>query len=251
MKKPVSSQKPRTGTWSIHYPGINQTVPAGSLTVQVNDGVDNNQYLATVYNDVDPMPPYGGTPMSYNSSTGYYEATFTVSAPPSDKDVVVYVVDETKEYQNNPFKVAGSGSSASDSQCDLAAAALAEVFQEGRPAPVSVSAEFGAPPKPGGGLRVEGATLVYSGAPGFERCWCSQPIDLRSDGPDPALWMLERTDARTWQLRLRRGAIDLVVYRHTAVMEKDGSLPARLHVEGDGNGAGVEWPLTVTISPAP
>jgi len=62
--------------------------------------------------------------------------------------------------------------------------------------------------------------------------------------------MLERTDARTWLLRLRRGGFDLVVYRHTSAVEKDGSLPVRLHVEGDENGTSAEWPLTVTISPA-
>jgi hypothetical protein len=156
--------------------------------------------------------------------------------------------------QNQPFRAvhpgSTTGSSGSGSQSILAAAALAEVFQEGRPAPVSVSAEFGAPPELGG-PRVEAAVLVYSGAPGFERCWFSQPIDLRSVGTDPALWVLERSDARTWLLRLRRGGLDLVVYRHTSAAERDCVWPVQLGFESDGAGEGVDWPATVTLSPAP
>ena len=63
--------------------------------------------------------------------------------------------------------------------------------------------------------------------------------------------MLERTDARTWHLRLRRGDFDLVVYRHTAVVDKDGSLPVRLQVEKIGHGHSADWPAAVTLSPAP
>jgi hypothetical protein len=198
------------------------------------------------------------TPLTENQNTGIWSGsvnvgTFTDTAP-GVANRTVSVSATGGPTHNQPFRAvhpgSGSGSSGSGSHSILAVAALAEVFQEGRPAPVSVSAEFGAPPELGG-PRFEAATLVYSGAPGFERCWFSQPIDYRSDGTDVALWMLERTDARTWLLRLRRGGFDLVAYRHISVVEKDGSLPVRLHVEGDGNGAGAEWPQTVTISPAP
>jgi hypothetical protein len=261
MTTPISSHKPRSSYgWDISVPVYGTPAPLSpghTITVTVtDDGSGNTGYIAAVYDPSGPtpaaiVPPC--TPLATSDGGDTYTAQIPVTIPPNDQTVIVYP-------QPNPIgpvsqavtiQSGSSGSSGSDSgDPSLAAAARAAVFQPGRPVPVSLSAEFGAPPELGG-PRVEAAILVYSGAPGFERCWFSQPIDLRSAGADPALWMLERTDARTWLLRLRRGGFDLVVYRHTSAAEKDGSLPVRLHVEAGGNGADAEWPQTVTISPAP
>jgi hypothetical protein len=246
--------------WDISVPvyGTPAHLNLGNtITVTVEDDSSGNTgYIAAIYDPSGPtpaatVPPC--TPLATSDGGDTYTAQIPVTIPPNDQMVIVYP-------QPNPLgpvsqavtiQSGSSGSSGSNSgDPSLAAAARAAVFQPGRPVPAALSAKFGAPPKPGG-PRVEAATLVYSGASGFERCWFSQPVELRSDGADPALWMLERTDARTWLLRLRRAGLDLVVYRHTSAAERDFAWPVQLGFESDGAGEGVDWPATVTLSPAP
>ncbi len=221
----------------------------GSVAVSVDGNVDCGGFTATISGSgvATSAVLAQASDTVWSGSLGV--GVFTDTAPGVGNRTVT-VTTGTGASQSLSFRAVHPAScSGSTSDDESAMAALGASLQEGRPAPVAVTAEFGAPHK-GGGARVEAATLVYSGAPGFERCWLSQPIDQCSDGVDAALWMLERPDARTWLLRLRRGGFDLVVYSHTSAAERDGSLPVRLHVERDGNGV-TEWPLTVTISPAP
>ena len=173
--------------------------------------------------------------------------------PCTGKTVIFYNDDDENDYHHTTFSVTGGVcGSGSGSHSDAAQGfmALKSVVQQGKPVPAAMSAQFGDPPQ-SDGPRVEAAVLVYSGAPGFERCWFSQPVDRLSDAADPALWVLERADAVTWLLRLRRGDRCLVLYRHTAVVETDAAWPVQLGFESDGTGESVDWPAVVTLSPAP
>jgi hypothetical protein len=261
MSTPTPCDKPTsTKGWQIYspFPG-GPPLPLnddGTVNVGVDDkNVGNSGYRGAVYNDGDSVPQFADC-TELDEPPGdstIWSGKLAAYAPPCDhKNVIFYNDDDETDSKATSFSLTGvlCGSGSYSDAAGQGAAALKAVVQSGKPVPASLSAQFGASPKPGG-PRVEAALLVYSGAPGFERCWFSQPIDHRSDGAHVALWMLERTDARTWLLRLRRGGFDLVVYRHTAAVEKDGSLPVLLLVEGDGNDAGAEWPQTVTISPAP
>jgi len=253
MSTSGTPKAPKATNWSIQNPSFNEAVPlypGDTLTVVVDDAGDNNiGYVAAVYNATDPDPPYANCTALASTDGGFtYHGDFILGAG-TQKKVIAYVMN-TQDSQINPFTIqSGSGSGI------LAAAAAtrpAALSKTNKPVPVALSLQLDAP--------VEGAesdpdplnrptTLLYSGSPGPECCWLSQPVDSCSDRADAAFWMLTTSDARTWILLLRRGKADVVVYRFTTSGEQSGSFPLQLYLAVGGEGR--NWPRTVTLSPAP
>jgi hypothetical protein len=93
--------------------------------------------------------------------------------------------------------------------------------------------------------------LVHSKDAKFVCCWLSQPINMGSDDGKPGVWMLEKTDASTWTLSLRRGSAVVVTYSLRTKTEKDCSFPIKLKLVGKGGKECKKWPKTVTVTPAP
>jgi hypothetical protein len=97
----------------------------------------------------------------------------------------------------------------------------------------------------------EPTLLIHANDIRFPCSWFSRPIDFCS-GDDPAgIWMLEKADARTWKLILRRKEHIVVHYELTTKTEKDCSFPLKLRRSGTGGNECKKWPMTVRIEPAP
>jgi hypothetical protein len=91
--------------------------------------------------------------------------------------------------------------------------------------------------------------LIHPSGADFSCCWMSQPINYCKGGV-PGLWMLEKTDPRTWTLSLRRGSDIAVTYSLTTKKEKDCTFPINLKFIS-GTDECKKWPKTVTIAPGP
>ena len=94
------------------------------------------------------------------------------------------------------------------------------------------------------------ALLVYAEDPCRAGCWLGEPIDFRAGAADPGFWVLRLADPRTWVLVLRGGGRDVVTYRLRTPAGDDGSFPITLRRAGPGGGESVNWPSTVTLTPA-
>lgn len=134
--------------------------------------------------------------------------------------------------------------------------------QEGRPVPVELRVRFETPVgclwswaallrrlrgRPPLGPALREAVLVHSPRAGAGCCWLGEPVAAFSDRDDPALWVLEKTSPRTWDLGLRRGGADLVAYR-LSTADMDCSFPITLSLAAGAAGEG--WPRAVTVLPA-
>ena len=121
--------------------------------------------------------------------------------------------------------------------------------------PVALQLELDAPVRPGTCSHCDQLNrptrLVHSNDVRFACCWFSPPIDFCADGAAPGLWMLEKTDPKTWTLVLQREGARVVTYRLVTALEKDGSFPIQLQLTGPAGKECKNWPRTVTIVPAP
>ncbi len=218
-----------------------------------------------------PVPTQGG-PWVYPNSNGRWGLSpdffeLPVPQPPDENTVYTLVIwtissSGTFESQLADFKIKmsnatdcqGSGSGSSGSG-HFFVKRRCHFCHADQPVPVALSLQLDKPVSPGTAgdcAKLNQPTrLLHSGDHGFECCWFSQPIDFCSDAANPAVWMLQKSDAKTWHLHLRRGHHEIVEYRLTTANEKDCSFPIKLQRAGAGDGECKNWPKTVTISAAP
>ncbi len=231
----------------------------GKIEVAVNDLGDNAHYTAKIFNLVlgsAGTQVFDSEPLLQEGSTSRFSRRLAVGpvsnpTPPGDNRWLV-VESDVAGTQQYGFRAAFCGSGSGSSGFRLAV--RCQFCGADKPVPVALSLQLDGPVAAGtcaGCDQLNRPTvLVHSGDPGLACCWLSPPIDFCADAANPGFWVLEKADARTWTLLLRRRQAVVVAYRLTTA-DRACSFPIRLRLAGPGGGECVNWPATVTVSPAP
>jgi hypothetical protein len=145
----------------------------------------------------------------------------------------------------------GSGSN----RLGVAAARGCENCDPQRPVPVALILQVGKTIEAGACdqcARLGEPTLLTHSDDAKHPCsWFSQPIDFCSGKGSAGIWMLQKADAYTWALTLRRNDLVAVTYSATTKSEKECSFPLELELLGKAGAECKKWPKSVRVVPAP
>ena len=265
MAKSVKkSNSPRFGSFLNNSPIANARVPIdennGTIPVDIS-GDPGKTYIVNIYEFI-PGTGVGvvvGGPTTLTEDPnrpGHYTGNVSVgnvgaNPPPNTNNRVIEIVDEVSG------DIIGYAFAAvhAPSRMKTAVAIRCPNCDPKRPVPVALILKLDSAVAAGTCKQCsklnQPTRLVHSNDAKYPCSWFSQPIKFCS-GTDPAgVWMLQKSDASTWTLTLRRGAATVVVYSTKTKTKKDCSFPLKLNRVGKGGTECVKWPATVTIVPAP
>ena len=266
MAKSVrKSNRPRFGSFLNNSPIANASVPIdetnGTIPVDIS-GDPGKTYVVNVF---EFTPGVGGGVGGLVGSTtltedpnqaGHYTGNVSVgnvgaNPPPNTNNRVIEIVDEVSG------DIIGYAFAAFHdiSRMKTAFAIRCPNCDPKRPVPVALILKLGSAVAAGTCKQCsklnQPTRLVHSNDAKYACSWFSQPIKFCSGGDPTGVWMLQKTDASTWILTLRRGATTVVTYSTKTKAKKDCSFPLKLNRVGKGGTECVKWPATVTIVPAP
>ncbi len=241
---------------------------ANTVLVFVRDSLLGNDGYAAAITDIGTAPA-AFTPLIKQIGTQFYSGRVAVGGVVPSSTAVNNKTVTVRGFQGG-HQVGGSesknfkaqtdpcGSGSSGSGVHRMEAQRCHFCHAHEPVPVELTLQLDTPVSPGTAAdcgRLNHPTVLrhagHPAHPGSECAWLSHPIDFCSDAANQALWMLRKTDARTWILILRRGKTNIVSYRHATAVAKDCSFPIQLHLADVDGHECKHWPHTVTVCPAP
>ncbi len=248
-------------TFQIDFPDPNECVnpgPYGTILVRVRDlGAGNTSYQATI-TDLALGSTQGSGGLPREGSSQFFSGQVGVGAVPvtatgNNRRVTVQAFRGSTpgERDSVDFRAQSAPCGSGSGITVVSEARGCQFCDADRPVPAALQLQLDAPVADGTYTGCDQlnqpALLVYCQHADYECCWLSEPIDF---GGDPGFWLLQKSDARTWALVLRRGECEVVAYRLTMRAEKDCSFPITLELRGAG-GECRDWPRTVTVTAAP
>ena len=198
------------------------------VRVQVTGGGING-FKAQMFDlpSLAPSTNEGVVNLNQEGGTAFYSRSLRVGTPvrppyPNRRVVVNAQVDgSTIETGNVDFTafVRGVGSAARSGR-------VSAMYRAENPVPAALSLELGVDAADKKSRANQSLLLVHVESEGD---WLSEPI--AKGGAEPSFWVLRQTDARTWSLRLRRGAVDLATYQGTS----DSAFPVKFQLTSGSN----------------
>lgn len=254
------------GEFTPNSPTRNATVPIddnGNIQVSINNfhsGTLSYQATLFVFPFADPSDPVvigqgaeDSVPLT-QAGTNVFSAPMDAGEPDqtgTGNNLAVQIDDlSTGDSQRFAFRAqTGSGSNG------VILVVRSKFCREDQPIPVALTLTLASKLAKGSCTNIKELNkptlLRHSNDPHHAGAWFSHPINLGQKGSQPAYWVLEKTDAKTWILVLRQEETTIVEFVLKTKLAKDCSFPIQLTRQGAGAKHFTKWPKTVTMAPAP